>query len=156
MSCLRRSSAWLSRSSGLWLRLFGCSRGSVLSRVQASNPDCKEALWRTQQASRMDELLSGEYCKQERRGSGYSLNQFTANILSYAKTNSLLAILCQKHCCISLTNKVKVPFSVMTVACLTLVLMVHHQYHSNTMNSADCQMLSADITYLPIYQYWLL
>lgn len=70
-----------------------------------------------------------------------------------AKTNSLLAILRQMHCYISLTNKVKVSFSVMTVACLTLVLMV---YHSNTVNSADCQMLSADITYLPIYQYWLL
>lgn len=63
ISCLRSSSAWPSRSSGLCSRLSGCSRGSVLSRVQASNPDCREALWRTQQASRMDELLSGEYCR---------------------------------------------------------------------------------------------
>lgn len=51
----------MSRSSGLCLRLFGCSNGSVLSRVQASNPDCREALWRTQQASSIDELFSGEY-----------------------------------------------------------------------------------------------
>lgn len=64
-SSARSSSAWRSRSSGCCRTLSGCSRGSVLSRVQASRPDCREALWRTQQASRMAELLSGEYCTEE-------------------------------------------------------------------------------------------
>lgn len=60
--CFRSSSASLSRSSSVCSGPLGCSSGSVLSRVQASRPECREALCRTQQARRMDELLSGEYC----------------------------------------------------------------------------------------------
>lgn len=64
MSCFRSSSALQSDSFGLCSMLPSFLRGSI-SRVQASIPDCRETLWRTQQASRMAELLSGEYWKEE-------------------------------------------------------------------------------------------
>lgn len=64
MRFLRISSAWPSFSSVLCSKPSGCSTGAANSAAQASNPDCRKALWRTQQANRMAELLSGEYCRQ--------------------------------------------------------------------------------------------